>query len=235
MRRSLPHNPAVQLDQDAGAVSRAAIRSATRACRCRAAGRPREWKRSTAARSGAKATCVLTPACSERYSNSAGALAGPRRHPYCRESGLVAEHLDVAFVDMPPAGDHALSPVSGGYRCLSTLQHRAEAAVPRGSITIFAAIFTGVHCSWYKQSTQCGRHGQCRSGDGHCFQIRWWCLRLLLPPCQRCVLFDPRAQRTRVFPASSHIGVNATHSAAAAVVWVGLPSFLPSARLRTTM
>src|SRR6516164_3521723 len=115
--------------------------------------------------------------------------------------------------------------VRAGYRCLALL-HRAEAAVPRGSITIFAAIFTGAHCSWCKQSTQCDRHDQCRSGDGHCFQHGGG-QPTFLSPCLRCVLFDPRAQRARVVPASSRIGVTATHSAAAAVVWVGLPSFLP--------
>ena len=53
--------------------------------------------------------------------------------------------------------------VLAGYRCLALLR-RAEAAVSRETITIFAAIFTGAHCSWCKQSTQCNRQDQCRSG-----------------------------------------------------------------------
>ena len=52
--------------------------------------------------------------------------------------------------------------------------------------------------------------------------------------CVAYYLVHVRSER-ELFPASSRIGVAATHSAAAAVVWVGLPSFLPSARLRTTM
>ena len=51
--------------------------------------------------------------------------------------------------------------------------------------------------------------------------------------CVAYHLIQVRSERE--FPASSRIGVTATHSAAAAVVCVGLPSFLPSARLRTTM
>jgi hypothetical protein len=36
-------------------------------------------------------------------------------------------------------------------------------------------------------------------------------------------------------PPLLRVGITATHSAAAAVVCIGLPSFLPSARLRTTI
>ena len=52
--------------------------------------------------------------------------------------------------------------------------------------------------------------------------------------CVAYYLIHVRSER-ELFPASSRISVTATHSAAAAVVWVGLPSFLSSARLRTTM
>jgi hypothetical protein len=58
--------------------------------------------------------------------------------------------------------------VPSGYRCLALL-HRAEAAVPREAITIFAAIFTGAHRSWRKQSIQCNRCDQCRRADGLAF------------------------------------------------------------------
>src|SRR6516225_3815039 len=87
--------------------------------------------------------------------------------------------------------------VRAGYRCLALL-HRAEAAVPRGTITIFAAIFTGAHCSWCKESTQCNRHDQCRSGDGHCFQNGGG-HPTLLSPCPRCVLFDPLRSERELF------------------------------------
>src|SRR5256885_9124420 len=53
-----------------------------------------------------------------------------------------------------------------------------------------------------------------RSGDDHCLQHGGGHPTLLLHSL-RCVLFDPRAQRARVVPASSRIGVTATHSAAA--------------------
>ena len=72
--------------------------------------------------------------------------------------------------------------VHAGYRCLALL-HRAEAAVPRGTVTILAAIFAGAHCRWRKQSTQHDRRGQCRN---------------LFSPCLRCVLLDPHARRARV-------------------------------------
>jgi len=52
--------------------------------------------------------------------------------------------------------------------------------------------------------------------------------------CVAYYLVHVRSER-ELFSASSRIGVAATHSAAAAVVWIGLSSFLPSARLRTTM
>src|SRR5215468_6013323 len=86
--------------------------------------------------------------------------------------------------------------IRAGYRCLALL-HRAEAAVARRSVTIFAAVFTGAHCSWCKQSTQCNRDDQCRSGYSHCFQHGGGHLNLLSPRLP-CVLFDPRAQRARV-------------------------------------
>src|SRR6516164_3877868 len=79
---------------------------------------------------------------------------------------VVVDRLDVVVVEKRIAEARG---VRAGYRCLALL-HRAEAAVPRETITIFAAIFTGAHCSWRKRSTQCNRHDQCRSGDGHCFQ-----------------------------------------------------------------
>src|SRR6516164_3366757 len=105
----------------------------------------------------------------------------------------MVDHLDAVVPEERIAEARG---VRAGYRCLALL-HRAEAAVPRGTITIFAAIFTGAHCSWCKQSTQCNRHDQRRSGDGHCFQRGGGHLNLLSPGV-RYVLFDPRAQRARV-------------------------------------
>src|SRR5215813_10061168 len=86
--------------------------------------------------------------------------------------------------------------VRAGYRCLALL-YRAEAAVPRETVTILAAIFTGAHCSWCKQSTQRNRRDHCRSRDSHCSQHGSGHLNLL-SRCLRWVLFDPRARRARV-------------------------------------
>jgi hypothetical protein len=48
---------------------------------------------------------------------------------------------------------------------LVVLEERiTEARESRETITIFAAIFTGARCGWCKQSTQCNRQDQCRSG-----------------------------------------------------------------------
>jgi hypothetical protein len=83
--------------------------------------------------------------------------------------------------------------VPSGYRCLALL-HRAEAAVPREAITIFAAIFTGAHRSWRKQSIQCNRCDQCRRADGPCFQHGGGGHLKPPSPRLRCVPFDPRAK-----------------------------------------
>jgi hypothetical protein len=83
--------------------------------------------------------------------------------------------------------------VPSGYRCLALL-HRAEPAVRRETITIFAAIFTGAHRGWRKQSIQCNRCDQCRRADGPCFQHGGGGHMKPLSPRLRCVRFDPRAK-----------------------------------------
>ena len=106
---------------------------------------------------------------------------------------IAVDHLDAVIPEERIAEARG---VNAGCRCLALL-HRAEAAVPRETVTILNAIFSGDHCSWCKQSTQRNRRGQCRTGDGHCSQHAGGHLAFL-PPCLRCALFGPRAQRARV-------------------------------------
>jgi hypothetical protein len=112
--------------------------------------------------------------------------------------------------------------VRSGYRCLALL-HRAEAAVRGETITIFAVIFAGA----VVVAIALGATGMVIAFNTVVI------IRLsfhLAGVADDLIYVRSERELSRLRRASA-----STHSAAAAFVSVGLPSFLPSAKLRTIM